>query len=402
MKTLITPAEAESRILPLREPFPAIRCPLEITPGRFLRQDIVADHDFPPFDRVMMDGIAVRFADIGAGLRRFRICGTAAAGHNMPALPPESGSAIEVMTGASLPGGADCILPCEWYRETSGAAELDPDARPASDAFIHRRGSDHRTGDVLVRPGVRLGPVELSLAAACGCAELDVSHHLRVAVIGTGDELVPVATQPGPGQIRQTNIVALAAALQLAGHPTLESGHLPDEPQHLREALAGIFARNNAVILTGGVSKGRRDHVPEIVAQLGGECVLHGIAQRPGKPMAVWSVPDGPVVFGLPGNPVSALVCLRRYVLPALNHWCGATATLPCTRLLAEDVEAPGNLALFLPVTGEGSGDVRPSPVANSGDFAGLAGSTGFVELAGEDGKFAAGCAVPYFPWTAT
>lgn len=226
--------------------------------------------------------------------------------------------------------------------------------------------------------------------------EVNVSHHIRVAVIGTGDELVPVGAQPGPGEIRQTNIAALSAALLLAGHPALETAHLRDEPQTLHDALSEVFPRSDVVILTGGVSKGRRDHVPDIVTQLGGECVLHGIAQRPGKPMAVWAVTGGPVVFGLPGNPVSALVCLHRYVLPALNRWSGGNASPPGRRRLAGEVPTPKGLTLFLPVIQDEGDVLRPAPVANSGDFAGLVGSAGFVEL---DEKFAAGCTAAYFPW---
>jgi molybdopterin molybdotransferase len=401
MTTLISPAEADARISSLRNVFPATHCPLDIVAGRFLRQDILADHDFPPFDRVMMDGIAVRFADIKAGAKTFRICGTLAAGQAPIDLPVEKCSAIEVMTGCVLPTGADCILQCEWYRVENGCAEMVSLVQPQRGVFIHRRGSDHRAGEVLVRAGTRLGPVESSLAAACGCADLDVSHHVRIAVIGTGDELVPVDARPGPGQIRETNIAALSSALLLAGHPALESGRLRDEPLHLGDTLANVFARNNVVILTGGVSRGRHDYIPQIVTQLGGECVLHGIAQGPGKPMAVWSVRNGTVVFGLPGNPVSALVCLHRYVLPALNQWCGASAPARRTRRLACVVARQQALTLFLPVGEESNGDVRPAPVANSGDFAGLEGSSGFVEIAPGEGKFAEGGMVPYFPWAA-
>lgn len=398
MKTLLTPAEAEARIFSLREPFPAMRCPLDLAAGRVLRQAIAADDDFPPFDRVMMDGIAVRFSEIEAGARRFHIRGMAAAGDAATALPQKKECAIEVMTGAMLPVGTDCILPCEWFREENGIAEIADDIQPKPDVFIHKRGSDHRAGDTLVQAGVKLGPVEISIAAACGCAELEVSRHIRIAVIGTGDELVPIDAQPRHGQIRQTNIAALSAALLLAGHPALERGHLRDEPEVLSDALAEVFARNDVVVLTGGVSKGRRDHVPEVVAKLGGDCVLHGIAQRPGKPMAVWTVAGGPVVVGLPGNPVSALVCLHRYILPALNRWCGALVDQPSTRRVEGNVAVAQGLTLFLPVTDDRGGVVRPSPVANSGDFAGLAGSAGFVEL---DEKFATGATAPYFPWAA-
>jgi len=398
MKSLITPSRAETLILSLRKPFPAESCDLERATGRILRQEIKADHDFPPFDRVTMDGAAVRAAEIRSGRRSFRICGMAVAGEAGAVLPSEECAAMEVMTGAILPRGADCILPCEWYRLKEGILILTEEAAPEAGAFIHARASDHRTGEVLLRPGVRLGPVAISIAAACGCDRPMVSALPRVAVIGTGDELVPVEEKPGPGQIRRTNIAALSSALELAGHPPSETGCLRDDPQSLRMELEGILSRNDVVVLTGGVSKGKRDHVPEIARQLGALPVLHGIAQRPGKPMAVWNMPDGPVIFGLPGNPVSALVCLHRYLIPALDRWSGAVpVATPRMKLSGGFVRPPG-LTLFLPVDAESNGAVRPLPVANSGDFAGLIGSTGFLEL---DETFAEGSEAPYFPWTA-
>jgi molybdopterin molybdotransferase len=398
MKSLITPSRAEALILPLRKFFPAEPCHLKQATGRILRQEIKADHDFPPFDRVTMDGAAVRSQEICSGRRSFRICGMALAGEAGAMLPPEEGVAMEVMTGAILPRGADCILPYEWCRLENGTLTLSEEATPEAGAFIHARASDHRTGEVLLRPGVRLGPVGISITAACGCDRPMVSAPIRIAVIGTGDELVPVGEQPGPGQIRRTNIAALSAALELAGHPPSETGCLRDDPQSLREVLEVILSRNDVVVLTGGVSKGKRDHVPEIAQQLGALLVLHGIAQRPGKPMAVWNIPDGPVLFGLPGNPVSALVCLHRYLIPALDRWSGAVPVATPRLRLSGGIVRPPSLTLFLPVITESNGVASPLPVANSGDFAGLIGSTGFLEL---EETFAEGGEAPYFPWAA-
>ena len=401
MKSLITPSRAEALILPLRKPFPAEPCDLEKAAGRILRQEIKADHDFPPFDRVTMDGAAVRAAEIRSGRRSFRIRGMAVAGEAGAVLPREDGAAMEVMTGAILPQGADCILPCEWYRleeHEEGILTLSEEVSPQAGAFIHARASDHRSGEVLLPAGVRLGPVGISIAAACGCDRLMVSARPRVAVIGTGDELVPVGEKPGPGQIRRTNIAALSSALELAGYPPSEMGCLRDDPQSLRMALEGILSRNDVVILTGGVSKGKRDHVPEIARQLGALPILHGIAQRPGKPMAVWNMPEGPVIFGLPGNPVSALVCLHRYLIPALDRWSGALPVATPRIRLSGDFARPPGLTLFLPVVAVSNGSAHPLPVANSGDFAGLIGSTGFMEL---DETFAEGGEAPYFSWAA-
>jgi len=185
--------------------------------------------------------------------------------------------------------------------------------------------------------------------------------------------------------------------LRLAGHCALELAHAPDEAAAMRGLLEGIFSNSDVVVLTGGVSKGRRDLVPEILAELGAEEILHGVAQRPGKPMAVWKMPGGPVVFGLPGNPVSALVCLHRYVIPALCHWSGEITVPTQRRKVAGNFMRPEGLMLFLPVTDSGDGTVRALPTANSGDFAGLLGSSGFVQV---DERFASDSPAPYFPWS--
>ena len=390
----LSPTQAEERIFSLRGKVAPKSCGLEDAAGKILRQDITADHDFPPFDRVMMDGLAVR----SNGCRRFLVQGVAAAGNPQIALPPAESAAIEVMTGAVLPDGADAVLPCEWYDVHDGAAVLQTRKEARAGEFIHRKGSDHRAGDALLRSGVRLGPVEIGIAAACGCAEIQVAAPLRIAVLGTGDELVPVVEVPKAGQIRRSNTNALAAALQLAGHGPPATGYLRDDPENLRQGLAAVLSENDLVVLTGGVSKGRWDLVPEILVSLGATSILHGIAQRPGKPMGVWQMPGGQVVFGLPGNPVSALVCLHRYVLLALSHWSGESALTPPYRILRGEFTKPMGLTLFLPVQEMSDGTVAPAPVANSGDFAGLAGSDGFVEV---DESFAEGAAAPYFPWLA-
>jgi molybdopterin molybdotransferase len=398
MKTLITPAEADRRILRLREGFPSEELPLLGVPGRILREEIRADQDFPPFDRVMMDGIAVRFSDFQAGHHAFEITGTAPAGQVPKSLSPAPSSAIEVMTGAVLPIGSDCILPVEWYDIENGRAILRDDAAPQEGVFIHRQGSDHRAGEILMKSGVRIGPVETSVAAACGYGSLRVTSRARVSVIGTGDELVGIGEKPTLGKIRQTNAPTLAASLQLASHPVMEITHTPDEAEALRALLQRVFSAADIVVLTGGVSKGRRDHVPDIISELGGEEILHGVAQRPGKPMAVWKVPSGPVVFGLPGNPVSALVCLHRYVIPALRHWSGEVIVPQQLRMGRGDFAKPEGLTLFLPVADCGDGTAQALPTANSGDFAGLLGSTGFVQV---DEIFAAHSSARYFPWVA-
>ncbi len=397
MKAPCTPSQAEKLILALQPAGRIEECPLGEVAGRVLRADIKADHDFPPFDRVTMDGVAVRFAEVGETHGEFRIVGRAAAGQPGAFLPSGRGSAVQVMTGAVLPEGSDCILPREWYEERDGKAILRPGVEVKPGVFIHRRGSDHRAGETLLRAGRRLGPVEVAIAAACGQSKVRVAAPFRIAVVATGDELVPVDGVPREGQIRRTNPDALAAALRLSGHAPAELTVLRDDRAGMRDGLAGILARHEMVVLTGGVSQGDLDFVPEVLADLGARLVLHGVKQRPGRPMGVWQMPAGTVVFGLPGNPVSALVCLRRYVLPALVHWGGGTPRRVSRHVLSGEFPRPPGLTLFLPVLEAGDGSLKPSPVANSGDFAGLAGTCGFVEI---DESFAERSDASYYSWS--
>jgi molybdopterin molybdotransferase len=396
MTSLITPARADELIAGLRDPVGTRRLPLREAAGLVLRQDVVADRDFPPFDRVMMDGLAVRFPDVRAGAIGFRVVGSAPAGRGRAVLPDEPLAALEVMTGAMLPEGADCIIPCEWYSVDGQVATLSPGSEPRVGAFIHPQGSDRLRGDVLLHPGVRIGPLETAVAASCGCASIEVAEALRIAVLATGDELVAIDEVPTGGMIRQSNAVALEAALRLAGYGEVRTRCLPDEVSAIREAVAAGLAECDVVILTGGVSKGRRDLVPPVLADLGARTILHGIAQKPGKPMGVWQAPGGGVVFGLPGNPVSALVCLHRHVLPALFRWSGGRAPGVVRRLVRGNFDRPSGLTFFLPVACTDGGVGLSLPVANSGDLAGLAGTSGFVEI---DETFAEGSAAPYFPW---
>lgn len=397
--SLITPAEADGRIRGLRGLVGTTGLRLEEAAGMVLRQEVVADRDFPPFDRVMMDGLALRSSEVAGGAREFRPMGAAHAGSERAVLSGEPFSAIEVMTGAMLPVGADCVVPLEWYGTHGGVVRLNPDVDIRAGLFVHPRGSDRLRGDVLLRPGVRIGPLETAVAAACGCGVVEVSLPLRILVLATGDELASIDEVPVGGMIRQSNAVALAAALRLSGHAGIRTACVRDEASALGEAIASGLEGCDVIIITGGVSMGRRDLVPPVLRDLRARTVLHGVAQKPGKPMGVWQGRDGAVVFGLPGNPVSALVCLHRHVLPALRDWSGGLPTGGVERVVRGEFTRPRGLTFFLPVVADAGGHVRAAPVSNSGDFAGLAGTGGFVEV---DETFAEGSAAPYFPWAGT
>jgi molybdopterin molybdotransferase len=382
--TLITPRLAEEAINSRLTCLPIESLPLTQCVGGTLRENIYAERDAPPYDRVSMDGIAVDSEQLRRGQRRFLIQATQAAGS--PALKLASGeNAIEVMTGSVLPVAADCVIPVEQYDIVDGVVSLKSAAASTPYNNVHRRGSDSRQGALLLKSGTLLRAPEIAVAASAGMARVRVSSQPAVMIISTGDELVEPGDPIADYQVRRSNAYACAATLRNRGFARLGDDHLPDDEEILRERLALHLTTHEVVILSGGVSMGKFDLVPKVLVQLGVEEVFHNVAQRPGKPMWFGIGPQGQSVFGLPGNPVSTLVCLIRYVIPAIAAAMG-TSRLPPERLaLASPVTFQTPLAYFLPVAIEhdewGRPWVNPRPPNGSGDFLSLAGSDGFVEL---------------------
>jgi molybdopterin molybdotransferase len=400
--TLITPRLAEEAIHSRLTCLPIESLPLAQCVGGTLRENIYAERDHPPFDRVSMDGIAVDSTALRRGQRRFRIAGTQAAG--APALKLNDGDdAIEVMTGAVLPAGSDCVIPVEQLDVAAGFASLNTTVVSAPYHNIHRRGSDGRQGALLLETGTLLRAPEIAVAASAGMARVRVSSQPAVMVVSTGDELIEPGEPITDYQVRRSNAYAVAATLRKGGLARVGDDHVPDDENLLRERLALHLTTHEVLILSGGVSRGRFDFVPTVLAQLGVQEVFHNIAQRPGKPMWFGIGPQGQAVFGLPGNPVSTLVCLIRYVIPAIASAMG-TKRGPSERLaLAAPVSVQPPLAFFLPIVVEhddwGRPWANPRPTNGSGDFASLAGTDGFVELPPGPNTYPKGFVATVYRW---
>ena len=397
---MLTPAEADAAIAAALAPFPVEIVRLQACAGRILRNAVRAERDAPPFDRVAMDGIAIRHGD--GGRRRFRIAGVQAAGS--PALSLDSSEdCYEVMTGTVLPRGCDTVVPIEDLRVGDGHAELLGNLPPVPGRHVHRRGSDARAGDILLQAGTRLAAPEIAIAASSGLAELPVSRLPRIAVISTGDELVEPGAPILDHQVRRSNSYGLAAALALAGFPPASDLQLPDREEAIRSALGTALREHDVLVLSGGVSAGRFDFVPGALAALDVRARFHGIAQRPGRPMWFGTSESGAAVFALPGNPVSVLVCLARYVIPALGRLVGAPERPPEMAVLAREFRFGKALTCFLPVKLGYDQQARtiaePRPTHGSGDFIALAGTDGFVELPPGPATHAAGLVVPFHRW---
>jgi molybdopterin molybdotransferase len=368
-----------------------------------LQQGVVAERDQPPFDRVTMDGIAFAFAEFDKGKRQFSIQAAQAAGD--PALSLESGKCIEIMTGASLPDGADCIVPVERISVTKNVAEIESDYGAKQQQFIHARGSDHVKDTELLTPGTRISPMDIAIITSCGLTEVDVSAAPTIRVISTGNELVPAGESIKPHQIRMSNGPAMIAMLDQHGYKDSEHDHLVDEPEILKQRIAEHLAVANVMILSGGVSMGKADYIPQVLDELGVDVIFHKISQRPGKPLWFGIGPAGQAVFALPGNPVSALVCTRQYVIPALNAASGLRESPPEFAGLAQEVSFKPKLTYFLPVklVSSVNGQTLAMPVHTntSGDFSSLSGTDGYLELALDQSDFPASTAARLHRWIA-
>lgn len=381
---LLTPTEAEAAIRQHATLLPAVRLPLTELSGTVLRESITSTRDQPPFDRVTMDGIGFAFASWEAGRNSFRIAGTQAAGA-APLTLREPSDCIEVMTGAMLPIGCDCVVPVENIEVADGIAQLRDDApAPVRNFNVHARGLDSRRGDLLLASGNRLGPAEVAVIASNGQTHALVARPPRIVVISTGDELVEPGQPLRDWQISRSNVYAVLASLRRHGYSALTHDHVPDNLDSLRERLRVHLASNDVMILSGGVSMGRFDYVPQVLQELGVRMVFHKVAQRPGKPIWFGVGAGGQTVYALPGNPVSTLICLTRYVLPGLQASQGAAPAEVETITLAQSYEVKAPLTAFLPVTVTqtiAGQCAMPHPTRGSGDFTSLVGTVGFVEL---------------------
>jgi molybdopterin molybdotransferase len=373
--------------------------PLQELAGAVLRESIVATRDQPPFDRVTMDGIA--FAISSVGRRAFRIVGVQPAGAAPLALS-EPDACLEVMTGASLPIGCDCVIPVEKITVRDGVAHLADDAKPSRGLNIHARGLDVRRGEPLLNAGTRLGPAEIAVLASNGLTHACVTRPPRIVVVSTGNELIEPGRAVEDWQIYRSNAHGVIAALQRRGFHSLAQDHLPDDLPALRARLQAHLDAYDILILSGGVSMGRFDYVPQALAELGVSVVFHKIAQRPGKPMWFGVGENGTTVYALPGNPVSTLMCLLRYVFPGLESALGAAPSSPESVALLEDFEVKPPLTFFLPVKLSRDGErlcAIPQPTRGSGDFVSLIGADGFVELPPGPQRVKRGARVPLYRW---
>jgi molybdopterin molybdotransferase len=320
---MLTVAAAQQRILDGIRPLRTERVPLVEALGRVLAMTVVSRRTLPPFDNSSMDGYAVRAQDT-AGASESSPVELPVIGESRAGLAPgrdlQRGAAMRIMTGAPLPDGADAVV---RYEDTdSGRDRVRISVSVTHGTNVRRAGEDMKPGDEILTPGRRLRPADLAACAALGNPWLEVYRRPRVAVVSTGDELVDVTQEPGPGQIVDSNAVAIAAAVQEAGGEPVRIGIARDTVVDLRRAL-GEAARCDLIVSSAGVSMGDHDHVRDVVDEMGAMGFWR-VAMRPGKPLAVGAVGGVPFI-GLPGNPVSSQVTFELFARPAVLALQGAT-----------------------------------------------------------------------------
>jgi len=314
---MISPDEAFRLVTTSVQTLAPVRVPLDEALGHVLATEVRAGENVPPFRSSAMDGYAVIAADT---TEEREVLGEQDAGH-VSAFQVRPGTAVRIMTGAALPEGADAVIPVEYAREAHGRVRFIK-TFPAG-ANVRPVGQDLALGDLLLSPGLVLGAAEIGLLATVGQTEVTVYPRPRVAIMATGDELVPMEQTPGPGQIRDSNSHALAAFVRQVGGVPIMLGIVRDDEEALRQAILEGLERADMIVSSGGVSMGRRDLIKPILERMG---IIHfgRLAQKPGKP-TTFATLRGKPFFGLPGFPVSSLVSAELYVRPALRVMAGFT-----------------------------------------------------------------------------
>jgi molybdopterin molybdotransferase len=396
---MISVDEALARIFAAVRAPEAETVPLAEAAGRVLAGPLTAAHSQPPFDASAMDGYAVRATDVVPG-RSLRMIGTAQAGQRFSGMMGP-GQCVRIFTGAPLPIGADTVIMQE--DATANGAEIGFAAAPKPGQSVRHRGSVFAEGEALLPAGTLLTPARVALAATANRSRLSVARRPRVALLATGDELVPPGTSLGPDQIVASNSYGLAPLLGPAAAEIADLGIVPDDLERLTAKLRQVFATGiDVLVTTGGASVGDRDYVQDALAALGVELDFWKIAMRPGKPL-MFGVNGKTLIFGLPGNPVSAMVTGAVVVLPALRQWAGQAEPLGLRlRLpLAAPLPANGGRRHFIRARLEPApGGTRAMPFAetDSSHVALLAAADGLIVQPENDPGLPAGAAVDFIP----
>ena len=386
---MITSEEAKHIILNSTQEFGVEEIPFIKSVGRILKETIVADRDFPPFNRVSMDGIAIDFKAFQKGQRAFKVEGIQPAGSAQISLQ-NSENCIEVMTGAVLPKNTNAVIRYEDVEIKNDVARII-----INEVFdfqnIHEKGKDRKVGETLIEKNTIISAAEIGVFATVGKSTIKVAKQPKIMILSTGDELVSVNDKPEEHQIRRSNVFTLVAALE---HLKIESetSHITDDKPILRQKIAQFLNDYDVLLCSGAVSKGKFDFLPEVFDELGVEKRFHRVAQRPGKPFWMGETKSCKV-FAFPGNPISTFVNCLAYFYPWYYKSVGVK-TKEETAILTEDVTFKPNLTYFLQVKlGDKFGHILATPIKGngSGDLASLVNADAFIQLPNDKTEFKTG-----------
>ncbi|SIQ80908.1 molybdopterin molybdotransferase MoeA [Maribacter ulvicola] len=392
---MITFKEAYQKVLDHPLDLGIENVPLLNSLNRILAEDIYADRDFPPFDRATKDGIAIQFSDLANNRHAFKIEGVAAAGVVQQVLKDKS-NCLEVMTGAVVPNHCDTVVMYEHLTIEDGAVTITKNVTKGQN--IHYQGSDEKKGTLLLSKRKKISPAEIGVMATVGKAMVMVKGNPKICTVATGNELVEVDEIPKPHQIRKSNMLTIESALL---NSKIEAGslHLLDDKKEIERELEKALQDNDVLLLSGGVSKGKFDFIPEVMESLGVKKVFHRVLQRPGKPFWFGIHPKlKTVIFSFPGNPVSTFANYHLYFLPWLQTSWGIsidklyiklstaiTISLPLTRFIQVNTEEKEGVLWATPVMENGSGDLTS-----------LAKSDGFICLEPRNKEYEVGEVVSF------
>ncbi len=396
----ISVEQAEAIIQSQTRDFGTEEIPYDLALGRVLAENLLADRDLPPFNRPTVDGIAIDYKGFEKGNRSFEVIATQAAGDT-----PESISAnyecIEIMTGAALDSSVDTVIRYEDLEMKAGTATIKAmEIRQGQN--IHLRGKDKKAGDIVALAGSLVTPALMGLAASIGKTTLNVKKLPRVAIITTGDEMVSAGAVPTDYQLRRSNDITIKSTL-LPYHIQADLLHLNDDYTVLKTALAAYLKTYDVLLMSGGVSMGKFDHVPAVLNELAVDQLFHKVKQRPGKPFWFGTHENNTLVFAFPGNPVSVCMCLHRYFIPWLEACLGLKRKAHYA-ILKSEIEFGPQLQYFAQVTlsSGNQGQLEAEPVLGngSGDFSGLIHADAFMELPLDKSDFKAGEAYRIWKFT--
>lgn len=389
---IITVERAEGIIQSQTRDYGTEVIPYEESSGRVLAESLFADRDLPPFNRPTVDGIAIDYNAYNDGLRCYKIRAIQAAGE-APIAVVSQNECIEIMTGAALDNSVNTVVRYEDIEMEKGMATIK-DIQIEKGQNVHCRGKDKREGDIVADANRIITPPLIGLAASIGKTNLLVKKLPKVAIITTGDELVGVTEVPEPYQLRRSNGITIHSILQ---HYDIKADrlHLNDDYDVIKNELNRCLQAYDVLLMTGGVSMGKFDYVPEILENLGVKQLFHKVRQRPGKPFWFGTYRNKELVFAFPGNPVSVFMCLHRYFIPWLETSLGVKNSSPQYAVLQNDIDFPYPLQYFaqvkLEIDNQGVLTARSAEGNGSGDFSHLVFTDAFMEFPLDQNEFRRG-----------